>query len=126
MRDNTLTFDDNVARLATANSSSIDFEDVNPNMGQGNPIHFASIVSVVYDAGATARADLADSADDSSFAVIVTGVASAANPAVGTVLTDLTVPSTNRRYVRAQYVITGTPATGSVSTYLDIHHLAKK
>jgi len=126
MRDNTLTFDDNVERITTVNSASIDFDAVNPDIGQGNPIHFCSIVSLAYDSTSTILASLADSADDSSFAVIVTGIVSGNAPALGTVLTDLTLPSTSRRHLRAQYIATGTATVGNVSTYLDIHHLAKK
>jgi len=126
MRDNTLTFDDNVERITTVNSASIDFDAVNPDIGQGNPIHFCSIVTLAYAGTGTIIASLADSADDSSFAVIVTGIISGTDPGVGTVLTDLTLPSTSRRHLRAQYTAAGAPSAGNVSTYLDIHHLAKK
>jgi hypothetical protein len=119
--DDTFILSDGQAVTATAVSTNVIDTGANAkNLGGGQEMVFEAVVDTAFATLTSLKVTLQDSADNSSYATLVDGVAiAAASLTPGRTLLRCTVPNTHRRYLRANYTVAGSDATaGKVNAHL--------
>jgi len=100
----------------TASTNVMDFEVANPDQGPGNPLWIRCMVEALFANGTSIQAVLQDSADNSSWATILSGpLVLTAAAIAGKRLLETPLPSKHRRYLRLAYIIDGTMNAGSIN-----------
>jgi hypothetical protein len=124
--DNNLVLSDAQAVTATASSTkSIDFATATRNIGSGEKLELiVTITTTVAASGgaSTTTFSLDDSADNSTFAVVVQTIAIAkATLVAGYEALRVHLPATLRRYIQVTYTVaTNDWTAGAVSAYLTV------
>ena len=121
MIDKILTLSDLQAVTASADSEdSYDCGAGIPDLGRAAEHFLVVDVAVAFATNTTIQVVLKDSADDSSFAVIMTAPAvDVADAIVGKRLALIAIPQDHRRYLNVGYVIGGSNASlGKVNAYI--------
>lgn len=124
MMDNNLVFSDAQAPTTgtTASTNVVDTQTTLRELGDGKRIELiVEVVTTATSGGSnTTQVVLQDSADNSSFATVVSGVATAvASLVAGTELLRIALPAGLRRYLRVAYVIATADLTaGAFTAYL--------
>ena len=111
------------AQAVTTTAPSVNAIDlgVARDIGRGAPLRAVAVVTAGFAGGTSIRADLveSDNADLSSPATLVTGNATTtANAVAGRKLADVIVPTTSKRYLGFNYVVSGTMSAGKVTAGL--------
>lgn len=115
-------FSDSQALTATAASTNLIDLGVDRDIGVGEPLAVVLTVEVAADAttgNETYQVDV-ETDDNSSFSsasVIARRIPTAAELALGTVMT-IPLPNTNERYIRLNYTLGGTTPTVTLSAHL--------
>ena len=115
-------FSDSQALTATAASTNLIDLGVDRDIGVGEPLAVVLTVEVAADAttgNETYQVDV-ETDDNSSFSsasVIARRIPTAAELALGTVMT-IPLPNTNERYIRLNYTLGGTTPTLTLSAHL--------
>lgn len=103
----------------TASTNVIDTGVAGRTIGSGEPIDLVTIVTTTCTSGGanTTQVVLQDSADNSSFSTVISGVATAVASLVqGYELTRIRLPYGLRRYLRVAYVIATADLTAGAFT----------
>jgi len=122
--DNNLVLSDAQAVTGTASSTkSVDLIVATRDIGVGTPIYLVVIITTTVAASggaSTTTASLDDSADNSSFSVVVQGPAvSKASLVAGYELLRIALPAGLRRYIQVTYTVaTNNWTAGAVSAFL--------
>jgi hypothetical protein len=120
--DSQNVFSDSQALTATAASTNLIDLGVDRDIGVGEPLAVVLTVEVAADAttgNETYQVDV-ETDDNSSFSsasVIARRIPTAAELALGTVMT-IPLPNTNERYIRLNYTLGGTTPTVTLSAHL--------
>lgn len=126
MMDNNLVLSDAQAPTTgtTASTNVFDSQTATRDIGGGKGIELIVQVSTTCTSGGsnTTQVVLQDSADNSSFTTVLSGVATAvASLTAGTELLRVRLPAGLRRYIRVAYVIAVADLTaGAFNAYLAI------
>ncbi|WBK39933.1 capsid protein [Rhodobacteraceae phage LS06-2018-MD07] len=86
--------------------------------GTGSPVIAEAHVGTAFAGGTSVQFKLRDSADNSTFADLVTSEAFPIADLPAGAVVQLTLPKGHRRYLRMEYVKVGTTTAGSVSAGL--------
>ena len=120
IRDKLLNFEPTALAASTlslganASTDELDMAVVAPNLGEGTRMMVSAWVATAITSGTNTsiRVDIEDSADGAAYATIHTGEASANNPAAGTKLLEVQIPTVHRRFLRLNWQIITAVATG--------------
>lgn len=124
--DKKLVFGWDQAVTTTADATDhIDFGAANLDPGAVTPVYFVCAITDGYDTSAnTLTVSLQDSADDSSFAALITLPAVASSTfTVPKILWALPLPRGVRRYLKVTYTCSAALANGAISSFLSLHQV---
>lgn len=107
---------------STVNSTNdIDLGVADPNQGAGNKKVVRVTVNTPFAGGTSVKATLQESADDSSYTVLLDGPAvPIADAITGKTLLEAVLPAEHKRYLRVAYACVGTVTAGKCDAYLNI------
>lgn len=104
--------------LSTQASTNLwDAKAANAGSGVGGLRAFAVVHTLPALAG-DYTATLQDSANTTTYFTVAAGPAATTGPAAGTILLDVGLPASHRRYVRFNYTVSGTLTVGQITAYL--------
>lgn len=111
-----------VYAATVVSTNVLDFAVANPDLGEGRPIRVEIVVTTAFDGTGSIQFVIQDSADNSTYATLISSEVFATAIAAGTKYV-FTLPDDFARYLRLNYVIvnssTSDPVTtGAVTTYL--------
>jgi hypothetical protein len=120
LTDGTLVFSEAQALTVTAVSTNVlDMGVAQPDQGQGVAKWVSAYVDAAFASGTSIAVVLQDSADNSTFAAILTGpVVATAALVAGAVMAAFALPMKHRRYLRLSYTVVGTFDAGAVNAVL--------
>lgn len=124
LMDNILVLSDeqDLSGAGSAYSTNyIDFDETNPNLGDGTPLILRVFVNTAFTLLTSLQIVLVEGATSSPTTALISGPAIVlASLVSGYEFPRIIIPQTHLRYMRVYYTIVGTnPGAGSVTAFID-------